>query len=94
MEEFGEHKIPNKLFYWSINIDKDEDWLKKLIARQCPQKLKRDLQKEDNKGLSLEQLCKKVSLEYEEKNIKCDLVFDQINALVSVLRKQRALWIK
>ena len=60
MEEFGEHKIPNKLFYWSIDITKDEDWLKDLITRQCPEKLKRDLEKEDIKSLSLEEICKKI----------------------------------
>ena len=72
----------------------NEDQLKDLITRQCPEKLKIDLEKQDNKGLSLEELCKKVRKEHKEKNIKCDLVFDQINALVSVLRKHRALWIK
>ena len=91
MEQFGEHRIPNKLFYWSIDIDKDEDLLKDLIARQCPEKLRIDLEKEDNKGLSLEKLCIKIRKEHREKNIKCDLAFDQINALVSVLRSYRAL---
>ena len=57
MEQFGEDRIPNKLFYWSIDINMNEDKLKKLITRQCPGKLKRDLEKEDSKGLSLEEIC-------------------------------------
>ena len=57
MEQFGELKIPNKLFYWSIDISKNENWLKDLITRQCPEKLRIDLEKEDNRGLSLEELC-------------------------------------
>ena len=57
MEQFGEDRIPNKLFYWSIDISKNENWLKDLITRQCPEKLRIDLEKEDNRGLSLEELC-------------------------------------
>ena len=65
MEQFGEYKIPNKLFYWSIDISKDEDELKDLRTRQCPEKLKRDLEKEDIKSLSLEEICKKIRLEHK-----------------------------
>ena len=57
MEQFGEDRIPNKIFYWSIDINKKENYLKDLITRQCPEKLRIDLEKEDNRGLSLEELC-------------------------------------
>ena len=53
MEEFGEHKIPNKLFYWSIDIKSNEQLIKEIITKQCPKELQKTLKTAENYNLPL-----------------------------------------
>ena len=79
------------MFYWNIDIEMSDDKIKQKIIKQCETKLKDHLSQQTVFNLPLDEFCEKVSDLYFGKDIQCSIVFDQINALVSVMRSSKAL---